>query len=176
MRIYILILATIFLFSFTGCEERNKTNITTTLTEKQKLIEIEDLNQIKSLDHTSTIKGIDSNHNGVRDDIEAYISNTYIQEELRSAVLQAAKAMQEALLVDKTDPIAVEEIANKNIYAMKCLYSKFAELNSQKEPALACIEIEAMTTNTVLRLNEYLKLNKALNGKSWSWPVGDTCQ
>ena len=178
MKKYIFVLGVAVSVFFTGCgkSENSETSTSTANQKLLKLLELEATDKIPSLDRTSTIEGIDSDGNGVRDDIEEYIDSTYIKTEQKSAVLQAAKAMQEALLADKTDSIAVKEVAYKNVLATKCIYLKFSGGSSSKEPSLVASEIETITTNTKLRLLEYLELNKALDGTSWSLPVGDTCE
>ena len=60
-----------------------------------------------TLDRSSDIAGPDANKNGVRDDIEAWINTLSVTEPQRKALMQKAKALQQTLLVDLNDKVAV---------------------------------------------------------------------
>lgn len=131
---------------------------------------------VPRLDRSDTLLGTDADSNGVRDDIDAYLSATYTSSGQLSAAIQMAKAMQNTLKVDPTDRVAVRLVDRQNSLAINCLYSKFEGGNISKEPSRVGSEIESMTSNTKQRLLAYLKYNRALDGTSSSLPVEDTCE
>jgi len=149
---------------------------TTGQTPKEKIATLEASGAIPKLDRSSTISGIDANANGVRDDIEAYITSNYTVAPQKAAAIQTAKAVQATLLVDTTNITAVKEANIKLSKAVHCTYLRFDGSNSSKTPAQVSQEIESMTTNTKERLKAYLNFNKALDGTSWAMPEGDTCE
>ena len=67
--------------------------------------------ELPILERTDTVKGVDADQNGIRDDIDAYIKNTYPNEEQQKAVIQYARSLQASLLIDKNDKIAVKSAA-----------------------------------------------------------------
>jgi hypothetical protein len=150
------VLALAITFSLIGCAESEK---------------------LPELDRTDTLEGIDKNQNGIRDDIENYINKNYSNEGQRKALFQFAKAMQEDLLVDVSDMIAVKKVSIKGSRAMHCVFLQFKSRDvSDQNPSIAWKKIRSMTTNTKARLKAYLKFNKALDGTVSSLPEGDTCE
>ncbi len=161
----------------TGCSGGGGTsNTPTNQTPKEKIATLEMSGAIPKLDRNATISGADTNANGIRDDIDAYIANHYSVAQQKAAATQTAKAVQAALTVDTANITAVKEANIKLSRAVHCIYLKFDRSNSSKAPAQVAQEIESITTNTKERLNAYLKFNKALDGTSWAMPEGDTCE
>ena len=131
---------------------------------------------VPRIDRSDTLLGTDADSNGVRDDIDAYLSATYTSSGQLSAATQMAKAMRNTLKVDPTDRLAVKLVDRQNSRAIHCLYSKFEGGTVSKEPSRVVSEIESMTSNTKKRLLAYLKYNRALDGTSSSLPDEDTCE
>lgn len=128
-----------------------------------------------ALDRSESLLGPDSNQDGVRDDIEMWINQSYSEPKMRSAAMQEARAMQQIFNVDPADQIAVKEVARRLTHAINCVYDTFLSGNPVKPSAQVSREIESITTNTRARLERYLAFNKALDGTTWSTPRGDTC-
>lgn len=145
-------------------------------TPKEQIMALEASGAIPKLDRTNTLIGTDANANGVRDDIEAIITNNYTPSTQRAAAMQTAKAIQRALTVDKTDLAAVKIVDREISRGINCIYSKFDGTSSAKQPAQVTQELEAITANTKQRLLAYLQFNKALDGTSSALPEGDTCE
>lgn len=120
-------------------------------------------------DRTNTLAGVDSDNNGIRDDIDAYINTHYSKPKEHDSVVQTARNLQQALLVNKADINKVREVARKSMRATNCEGDVF----NLGDPSN---EIESLTTNTKARLLEYLRYSKALDGTAMSWPEGDTCE
>jgi hypothetical protein len=161
-----------------GCvrEEDNRTAINIAKTPKEQVVLLEASGAIPKLDRGNAIVGTDANANGVRDDIEAFITSNYTSSSQRAAVMQTARAIQKALTVDTTDKLAVKAVNREIARGVDCVYSKFDGANGSKHPAQVLQELESMTTNTKQRLLIYLKFNKALDGTASSIPEGDTCE
>lgn len=162
----------------TGCggDSSNDAAAQTGSTPKEKIAELEISGAIPRLDRSSNIAGVDANANGVRDDIEEFISRNYPLDSQRAAAMQYARGMQSALLVDASDISAVKEVKRQLSMATRCLYSKFGEKSDVKQPASVGSELIAVTTNTKQRLLAYLAYSKALDGASWATPEGDGCE
>ena len=120
-------------------------------------------------DRTNTLRGIDSDNNGIRDDIDAYINTHYSKDREHAAVSQVARSFQKELLVDTSNMAQVREVDRESGRAINCLGDIFHSGSPSSE-------IKSLTTNTKKRLLQYLKYNKALDGTTWSVPEGDTCE
>ncbi|WP_133154222.1 MULTISPECIES: hypothetical protein [Vibrio] len=131
---------------------------------------------LPSLEREPTLVGVDNDDNGIRDDIERYIDNNYLELDQKQAAGQYAKALQHTLVVDLTDINAVKSANRKLSEADHCIYSRFDGSNNSTQPAQVSQELESITTNTKERLLAYLAFARALDGTSWSIPKGDTCE
>lgn len=112
----------------------------------------------------STIAGIDSDNDGVRDDLQRIITFYYTDSpEQRAAVMQVAKSLQSNLL----EYIKQKELGTQHIYidseplvkAIECVYSVGAFDKDFKIGTL-----EAYFANTSDRFNMYNALNKTFEG------------
>lgn len=147
-------------------------------TPSSRIAALERTGAIPVLERTQTLAGVDANGNQVRDDVEAYVTTKYAgaTAEQRAAVLQAARAMQAALLIDPSDNAAAKAANRKIVYAVHCIYARFDGTGGSTPAARVAQEIESLVTNTKPRLMAYLALNKALDGTSWAMPEGDSCE
>ncbi|MFT6924806.1 MAG: hypothetical protein ACJAZP_000364 [Psychromonas sp.] len=170
------ILFTLCAIFITGCDGSGNAAVDKIITPPEQIVELEKSGSIPKLERGNSIEAIDLDANGVRDDIEVFIEANYTEAPQRAAVIQSAKALQEALLVDVTDIIAVKEVNNRISFSIHCIYSQFDGSNNSKQPAQVSLEIESLTTNTKQKLLAYLEFSKALNGTSWSTPEEDTCE
>ena len=148
------------------------------LSDVQKIAALEASGDIPKLDRSASIGGPDVNGNGVRDDVEAYITQKYPQADQRAAATQYAAAMQASLLVDKANNVAVKAVSLKSSRAINCVFQKFNPTNDPNSalPAVVVRELVSVTTNTKTRLAAYLAYSKALSGSVLSQPQGDTCE
>jgi hypothetical protein len=172
----------IFVTSLTGiivgCGgwDSSGTTANTAKTPKEQIMALEASGEIPKLERGNALVGADINANGVRDDVEAIINSSYPSSIQRAAAMQTAKAMQNALTVDKADSLAVKAADREISRGINCVYSNFDGANGSKQPAQVVQELEAITTNTKQRLLAYLQFNKALDGTSSALPEGDTCE
>ena len=155
-------------FGIAGCAQKS---------ESEKAMDaLEASGAIPALERGSTLTGIDSNGNGVRDDVDAYISAQYSEASQRAAAIQSARALQAALLINVQDVAAARAVSLKITQAANCVFSRFPGSPATKDPARVLQELEGVTANTKPRLLAYLAYNKALDGTSAALPEGDTCE
>jgi hypothetical protein len=143
------------------------------LTLAQQIAQLERKGDYPTLDRSADIAGPDANQNGVRDDIEAWINTLDVTEPQRKALMQDAKSLQQALLVDINDKAAVQQVGEKMMAAINCGGDIFT---SNAEHSKLGGKIEAMTANTRQRAERYMQYNKASSGSVTTLPNYDTCE
>lgn len=123
------------------------------------------------LDRSTSLLGTDTDGNGVRDDIDAYINSLPDTSAQKAALRQAAAALNAALVVDLTDAVAVNAVSAKTSDAVSCValvYGNAAWRHSKN--------ILKYVVNTKERFTAYMKYNQALSGKMLSLsPQGSGC-
>ncbi|ELV8652318.1 chromosome partitioning protein ParA, partial [Vibrio vulnificus] len=120
------------------------------------------------LDRSDSLTGPDTNQDGIRDDIEAFIDALEVTEPIRNALKQDARSAQENIsydFSDKTEPSI----------------SKATEISKKFDRALACYEfvgievddiinssrlLMSLTYNTKKRTLAFLSYNRLLNGST----------
>ena len=141
---------------------------------KSQIAELERSGALPALDRSTSITGPDTNSNGIRDDIEAYINALPLTGVQKRASLQKAKTLQNTLTVDLADKAELQKVGDLLMASTKCLGDVF-------EPDMAAMSamsgtIEAMTANTKERTKRYLAYNGARSGSVTRRPDGDTCE
>lgn len=129
-------------------------------TPHDEIARLEASGELPVLGREPTLGGIDANANGVRDDIERYIEKTYTEPAQRKAAMQTARAFQRMLLLDKSDPVAVDAVVVASARAVDCVFDTFPGAEGSELSR----ELEAMSTNTKDRLKAYIAFNKAASG------------
>ena len=128
-----------------------------------------------ALDRSSDIAGPDANHNGARNEIEAWINSLNVTDLQRKALMQDARATQQTLVVDLADKAAVERAGEGLMASAKCgasrftPYAEFSKLGGK-------IEAKRANTHTRERAARYMQHNKARSGSVTAYPKGDTCE
>lgn len=170
----VISLLSVFLLTACGDDSDEPNQNEPPLTSAQKITKMEQSGELPILERTDTVEGVDADQNGIRDDIDAYIKNTYPNEEQQKAVIQYARSLQASLLIDKNNKIAVKSAANEQAKAISCIFEKIPSEQSRINGSIV-EEIVGATTNTKQRLLEYIALNKALDGTVTSLPSEDIC-
>jgi hypothetical protein len=165
------IIALIVALVFSGCLESKNKPITTV---GQAILAKEANGAVPKLNHDDTIAGPDTDKNGIRDDIDAYIATLPYTEVQKKAVQQNARALNTTLTVDKTDKTAVINVNDKLTRAIVCVHDQFISEPGKASKIIS--EEEKLTINTKIRFLEYEKFNTVLSGSTWSLPNGDTCE
>lgn len=181
LRLSLISLATAILLSacradenpfISGTSDTNSSSANTPLSAvAQAILAAEANGTIPKLNHEDTLLGPDTDGNGIRDDIDAYIATLPYTEVQKKAVKQHAKALSASLTVDTTDKVALLKVADDMSRASWCLYTKLTEESADK----AHSENEKMIVNTKNRFLQYEKFNSALSGSVSESPAGDGC-
>ena len=113
-----------------------------------------------------TVLGIDNNNNGVRDDIEIWIFQTYTHPLIQALALQNARAFQKVLL----NPSNARQTTKFMEDAHDCIeyYQYYTDEGLDTIPILNNInlykESRAKILNTKKRARAYFEYNQALSG------------
>ncbi len=124
---------------------------------------------------TAGLKGIDSDNNGIRDDIDQLIKQKFSDTQaIKQAAEQEARALQKFMEVTTKEEAltAAEQIARATSCTFKVLSDPIHDYEIRQ--ALS-IEIEAWTTNTEERLLKYLESSKLISGAYFMQPVEPIC-
>lgn len=101
--------------------------------------------------NTSTVAGVDADSDGVRDDIETYIDQTYSDTPTRNALRQFAKAAQSAM-IDAGHAGLSGTHAAERFRAIECLMAQRPD-----EFPSVFTDLRGRILNTTLRTNAYLQ-------------------
>jgi len=105
----------------------------------------------------STLEGVDSDYDGVRDDVERHIAFKYSNDrQTREALYLYAKAMQAFLTAKNTTT------AQRIMNAIGCIYESKTNIVNASEVAL---DIKATYLNTLERTQVYLVANRQISGQ-----------
>ena len=128
---------------------------------------------IPMLDRENTLRGIDENNDGIRDDVEIYIHWHY--PKLEAPARQLAAALQASLLVDLGNAEALGEVAMQVARAVDCVDRSGLDIQNKPDDPHVLDDLQAITANTKHRMLAYLAFNAALDG-TLSFPLeGDAC-
>ena len=126
--------------------------------------------------NNSTLLGIDSNNNGVRDDIERKVYATYPKAIQRAVMLQAFRAEQKMLAdPDMVDNAKIwEKEISKSLNCRRYLYLYKGQPRIKKMATIT----DDWQYNTKERVKLYINYNKALSGGVYSLdkPQLDDCE
>ncbi|MDX8396318.1 MAG: hypothetical protein R8K22_07895 [Mariprofundaceae bacterium] len=103
----------------------------------------------------ATLEGIDSDNDGVRDDVQRWIAITYPNsEKTRAALSQRTKIMQQ-VLIDAPDPVKSFSHARQMSRAMSCLSYVLS-----RQFYNASMEQKAVFLNTYIRTKAWLQADQ----------------
>lgn len=128
---------------------------------------------IPKLDRTDTLKGIDADVNGIRDDIDNYIKSLELPAKGVEAVTSVARGHQRVQEADEMTPEVAVEIVDSYSADLFCsiVGSKLDGNDFEK----VVKNIEAYTANTLERSSRYIEYNGALDGSSIDMPSFKEC-
>ena len=115
--------------------------------------------------NNATLGGVDSNNNGVRDDVERNIYATYPVKLQRELVMYRAIVFQEAIVRPLSEAQQTEKIGTRSLNCMLYLRRKDAEIKSDEFNEVRFLENK--TINSKERIRKYLDYNIALSGGSY---------
>jgi hypothetical protein len=113
-----------------------------------------------------TLAGIDSDHDGIRDDLQRYIALTYSSSTPTMGALRQATIAVQGIVVDSASPSAAIDHASDMARAIECLHA--VRPTDAREVYTALL---AQALNTESRGLAYMSANDQLAGESF--PVQD---
>jgi hypothetical protein len=117
----------------------------------------------------ATLEGIDSDHDGIRDDIQRYIALTYWSKpEIAAGLRQYAMAFQDSLVGADSKEVSLVNQA-KSAKARECLRFRLG----LEEGYQAFKQLQAFALNTEARSRAYIAYNSQLGGQVFSLPNVD---
>ncbi len=131
---------------------------------------------IGSAEHANDLLGVDSNNNGVRDDVEEYVNDTYKNPLINEAAMAHAKIIQDYLIVDTSDKAVVKAFLEKTTVVEICFRYRlgYFDINNSftQDRAIdnAVGDIIDMTKNTRERNIAYRSVSAAASGMSFRLP------
>jgi hypothetical protein len=125
------------------------------------------------LDRSASLLGPDTNANGIRDDIEAWIDSRNDRTAAqKDAMRQYARALQARLVASRT-PEAALAAARVSERAHNCLR---VQSRGFDDYAVQSRLLEDYTLNTRDRVLASHAIGRLLSGQSWNLSNGDTCE
>lgn len=117
----------------------------------------------------ATLEGIDSDHDGIRDDIQRYIALTYWnRSDIQAGLRQYATAFQDSLMGADSKAVSLANEA-KSAKAQECLRYRLGV----EEGYQAFRQLHAFALNTEARSHAYIAYNSQLGGEVFSLPNED---
>ena len=151
-----------------------------TVTMKEKMVALEKKGLLPQLDRSTDIGGPDADHNGIRDDLDAYIAALPISEQTKKATRQVARVQQQSLLIDLKNRPALLALAAASMASTACMYRTVEAGFSIDQQTKAgndgddiIFKIEAITANTPERAARYMAYMRALHGTSTRYPSSE---
>ncbi len=135
---------------------------------------LESSGQVPKLDSSTDIEGPDTDNNGIRDDIDAWIAAQPIPDTQKKAAQQMARVHQAKILVDLNEKAALQALGERSAAGVVCLGDVFMP-DRQKGRDLRA-QLEGMMANTKERAKQYIAYNRAVSGSSGRVPEGNTCE
>lgn len=129
--------------------------------------------EFQELYRSESLGGPDTNGNGVRDDIDAFIANKYHDPDQVAALTRSARSLQRSITFGSTSKKAAWSMADQFMLDGLCVNQVFSK--SGANGSAADSEIESISTNTKERLVAYLRFNSLLIGFTYTLPDGDHC-
>ena len=150
---------------------------------KQQLEDLERRGELPALDRSTDIAGPDTDRNGIRDDIDAYIAALPVSDPVQRAARQRARVQQKSLLIDLNDPPELLLLSEASMASTACM-SETVEAGLpleqhtrvRRDGHAIALKIEAITANTPERADRYLAYMRALHGTTTTYPEGKVCE
>ncbi len=124
---------------------------------------------LTNLDTTDTLKGIDANNDGIRDDIEKWIDDNFkkMGEGKYESMRQLARALQNHMVSDEKLKKNAEKIALDYDFGINCILKNFPteDENSNNYWLNLTREMKAYIFNTKKRYRTLKVVSQALSGK-----------
>ncbi|WP_159737615.1 hypothetical protein [Vibrio atypicus] len=132
------------------------------------------------LNRDDTLKGVDADENGIRDDIDEFINALVIPEDERGFYQQSARYTQTVFDYDYSGGTEIDtEIAYAHALKYDVVINCKIQLNLDWDDGTGSQRmVDALILNTKLRSEHYVYYNKVLDGSAFeiTEPTGDDCE
>lgn len=113
-------------------------------------------------DNDLTLEGIDSDRDGLRDDIQRYIALNFTDPDRIAALRQIARSMQFTIRVGaEADTAALEEAILSAAAASECMFARFGTSNAE------LVDLEIRIRNTQQRIQAIEAFSALADGKTF---------
>ena len=112
----------------------------------------------------ATIEGVDENNNGIRDEIEHFLHNTYSDTNVRNAYSNFVIGIQNMQASYTANPNDVQGVVNAAVvidHSIECAYSLLP--SDQVIPQIR--DLRERMLNTTARVQSYLAADRLLSGE-----------
>jgi len=123
----------------------------------------------------SELIGLDSDNDGIRDDVDQFIQSSYSRTAEVAAARQFAKAVQAAVNAGAQQPQKSRLISLQISRAVNCVYVSFGSNGVNTPPGKVIEQVRSLTTNTKERLDSYLAFARTQGDTAHDLPRGATC-
>lgn len=142
-------------------------------TVQQALASLEANGSLPKLDRTDALLGIDSNDDGVRDDLAAYIDSLPDTEVQKKALRRTARAVQSALEAGESGDVKMARMAVDKInIASACVFRAY---DIERIAFDKSQEMQKLTVNARARYDVYLRFNRSMSGIVITLPRSPVC-
>ncbi|MDW2322721.1 hypothetical protein R7127_20850 [Vibrio sp. 1159] len=125
------------------------------------------------LDTSDTLSGVDSQHDGIRDDIQFYIDSLPEADSNKASLTNYAKSLQLTMTVDTTDVIEVKSVVDGMLFNVACLVLKHDDTQLANQYVK---QLSAFTRNTKARYEQGKKLDAVYSGSVYRLPETEECE
>lgn len=124
------------------------------------------------LDYSTNLLGEDKDRNGIRDDIDAYVSSMNLSQTDKMLIFAEARALNAVISINLSDGAQISSAANEIVRTTGCA------LKSSASGSLITISklLESYTFNTPERYAIYDRFNEAVGGRAYDLPEPSTCK
>jgi hypothetical protein len=148
--------------------------ITPPPTVSEALANLEASGVLPILDRSASLAGMDSDGDGVRDDVETYIASLPDTPAQKFALRQNSRAIRSAMLmgIANVDSMELRTTSTTLGNAVHCLWTTYGQGMANAK----LNDIRKVTVNTPERFSAYMQYNNKVSGFATRLPKGDTCE
>lgn len=145
----------------------------TTRTLAEQISDLESAGKLPKLDRSASVLGPDTNADGVRDDIAAYVSALPYTVIQKASLNQLAKSMRSELNANLSDEAAMDATSLADTRAIHCIAIQFIgnPLTSEMVDMM-----QSLIGNTKDRAKAVIAHSNARDGTTSSVPLENTCE
>jgi hypothetical protein len=109
-----------------------------------------------------SVAGVDSDGNGVRDDLDAFLAAQSYGAQQTQAATQLAAPLRSALMLGPSDMAEARAVSFAMSRAVACVYHRFTANSGDQSPQEVVALVERASINTRARFEAYVAFNSML--------------